>query len=333
VVAENSVGDEAHAGSCAIPSNSVRTVSQSAARCLIHRARIGVSVRTCLTLEPMRHRQGSTSLSLQSEETSEPARGSGKGLVVLVALLLVLLAGLGFLGYEILRRVDAVEQQVASLSARTNEVTSLSRQAMDRAVEAETSARAAAEGRQLAEAQTGEARQEADAARQEAITARETAARAQAEADQVRKKAEAEIDRLEAALGQIAETRRTALGLVMNLGSDYLKFEFDKAELRQEDRELLSRIAGILLTSQDYTISVNGHTDDVGSEAYNQKLSERRATAVRDYLVQAGLPAGILSVTGHGKALPLVPGRSEEARAKNRRVELGIASTRIRYGR
>jgi outer membrane protein OmpA-like peptidoglycan-associated protein len=282
----------------------------------------------------MRHRPGSTSLSLQSETTSEPARGSGKGFVVLVALLLVLLlAGLGFLGYEILRRVDAVEQQVASLSARTNEVTSLSRQAMDRAAEAETSARAAAEGRQLAEAQTGEARQEADAARQEATAARETAARAQAEADQVRKKAEAEIDRLEAALGQIAETRRTALGLVMNLGSDYLKFEFDKAELRQQDRELLSRIAGILLTSQDYTISVNGHTDDVGSEAYNQKLSERRATAVRDYLVQAGLPAEILSVTGHGKALPLVSGRSEEARAKNRRVELGIASTRIRYGR
>ena len=80
-----------------------------------------------------------------------------------------------------------------------------------------------------------------------------SAAQAQVEADRIRKQAEAEVGRLEQALGQIAETRRTALGLVMNLGSDYLKFEFDKAELRPEDRELLSRIAGILATSQDYT--------------------------------------------------------------------------------
>lgn len=287
----------------------------------------------------MRQKPGSTSLSLQDEETSETARGSRTGLLVAL-LLLLLLAGLGFLGYEIRRRADALERQLATVSARTEEAAALSRQALERAAHAEASARAAAEGRQLAETQTAEARQQADAARhetdaarQEATSARETAARAQAEAAQVRKKAEAELNRLEAALGQIAETRRTALGLVMNLGSDYLKFEFDKADLRQEDRELLSRIAGILLTSQDYTISVNGHTDDVGTQAYNQNLSERRAKAVRDYLVKAGLPAEILSVTGHGKALPLVPGSSEEARAKNRRVELAIASTRIRYGR
>ena len=63
-----------------------------------------------------------------------------------------------------------------------------------------------------------------------------------------------------------------------------MKFEFDKAFLRPQDKELLSRIAGILLTSHDYTISVNGHTDDVGSDAYNQRLSQRRAQAVRDYL-------------------------------------------------
>lgn len=281
----------------------------------------------------MRYKPSSTSLSLQSEETSEPARGRGRGLVVIVVFLIALLAGLGFFGYQMLQRTDAVERQIAALSAKADTTTALSRQAVERAAQAEASARAAAEGRQLAEAQTAEAREQADAARREATTARETAARAQAEADQVRQKAEAELNRLEAALGQIAETRRTALGLVMRLGSDYLKFDFDKADLRQEDRELLSRIAGILLTSQDYTVSVNGHTDDVGTEAYNQKLSERRAEAVRDYLVKAGLPAEILSVTGHGKSLPLVPGRSEEARAKNRRVELGIVSTRIQYGR
>jgi outer membrane protein OmpA-like peptidoglycan-associated protein len=272
-------------------------------------------------------------LSLQSEETTEPARGRGKGLVLLVILLLLSVAGLGFLAYQVLQRMSEVERQLASVSGKTDESAVLARQAMERAVAAEAAARAAAEGRQVAEAQTAEARQQADAALHEASGARETAARAQEEAALIRKKAETEVNRLEAALGQVAETRRTALGLVMNLGSDHLKFEFDKAELRPEDRELLSRIAGIILTSHDYTISVNGHTDDVGSEAYNQKLSERRAEAVRDYLVKSGLSADILSVTGHGKARPLVPGTSEAARAKNRRVELGLVNMQIRYGR
>jgi outer membrane protein OmpA-like peptidoglycan-associated protein len=277
--------------------------------------------------------QRSTGLNLQSDETSQPVRSRGRGLIVLVVLLIALVAGLGIFGYQVLRRMEAMERQVATLATQASEATTLSRQAMEQAASAEASARAAAEGRQLAEQQAADAAQDAGAARQEATSALETAARAQAEAASIRKKAEAEVNRLEAALGQIAETRRTALGLVMNLGSNYLKFEFDKALLRPEDRELLSRIAGIMMTSQDYTISVNGHTDDVGGVAYNQKLSERRAQTVRDYLVKAGLRPEILSVEGHGKSLPLVRANTEAARAKNRRVELGIVNTRIRYGR
>jgi outer membrane protein OmpA-like peptidoglycan-associated protein len=275
-----------------------------------------------------------TSLSLRSDDEREPVRGRGRGVLFFLLFLLILaLAGLGLLAYRILMRAEAVERQLAAVSAKADEAAALARQATERSNTAEAAARAAAEGRQLAEAQTAGARQEADAARQEATSAKETAAQAQAEAAAIRKKAEAEVNRLEAALGQVAETRRTALGLVMNLGEDHLKFEFDKADLRQQDRELLSRIAGIILTSHDYTISVNGHTDDVGSDAYNQVLSERRAQAVRDYLVKAGLPAQILTVQGHGKSLPLVRGTSEAARAKNRRVELGLVNTQIRYGR
>ena len=275
-----------------------------------------------------------TSLSLRSDDEKEPARGRGRGVLLFLLFLLILaLAGLGLLAYRILLRAEAVERQLAAVSAKADEAAALARQATERSNTAEAAARAAAEGRQLAEAQTAGARQEADAARQEATSAKETAAQAQAEAAAIRKKAEAEVNRLEAALGQVAETRRTALGLVMNLGSDHLKFEFDKADLRPEDRELLSRIAGIILTSHDYTISVNGHTDDVGSDAYNMALSERRAQAVRDYLVKAGLPAQILTVQGYGKSLPLVRGTSEAARAKNRRVELGLVNTQIRYGR
>jgi outer membrane protein OmpA-like peptidoglycan-associated protein len=280
-------------------------------------------------------------LSLRSDDEPDPKRSSGRGATgVLIALLLLLLAGFGWVGYELRRRALAIEAQLAAVSTETREAAERSRQALERAAQAEAAARAAAEGRQVAEAQTATARQEADtaqkdaaSAREEATTARDAAAKAQAEAERIRKQAEAEMNRLEDALSQVAETRRTALGLVMNLNSNYLKFEFDKADLRADDRELLSRVAGILLTSKDYTISVNGHTDDVGTAEYNQKLSERRAQAVRDYLVKVGVPAGIISVTGHGKSLPLVRGSTEEARAKNRRVELGIANTNIRYGR
>ena len=285
-------------------------------------------------------RQRSTSLNLQDDRPEAARRGSGRGVTLLVALLIVLLAALGLGGYEVMRRNQALEAQVARLAEESRQANPQARQALDRAVAAEGSARAAAEGRLVAEEKTAgamqeadTARQEADVARQEATSAKETAAKAQAEADRIRQQAEKEMRRLEDALSQVAETRRTALGVVMNLGSDYLKFEFDRAELRPEDRELLSRIAGILLTSQDYTVSVNGHTDDVGTDDYNKRLSERRAQVVRDYLVKAGLSAEIVSVTGHGKSLPLVKGTTDAARAKNRRVELGIASSRIRYGR
>ena len=285
-------------------------------------------------------RQRSTSLNLQDDRPEPVRRGSSRGVTLLVALLIVLLAALGLGGYEVMRRNQALEAQVARLAEESRQANSQAKEALDRAVAAEGSARAAAEGRLLAEEKTAgamqeadTARQDADVARQEATSAKETAAKAQAEAERIRQQAEKEMRRLEDALSQVAETRRTALGVVMNLGSDYLKFEFDKAELRPEDRELLSRIAGILLTSQDYTVSVNGHTDDVGTDDYNRRLSERRAQAVRDYLVKAGLSAEIVSVTGHGKSLPLVKGTTDAARAKNRRVELGIASSRIRYGR
>ena len=280
-----------------------------------------------------------TTLSIQSPEPSRSSRGGRAALVVLASILILLLGGLGFFGREALRRMDAVERQLAAVSAKADEAAAASRQAIERAAAAEASAavaavvrQAAEAGQHAAEAETTRAREEAGTARRQAASALEAAAQAQVEADRIRKQAEAEVNRLEQALGQVAETRRTALGLVMNLGSDYLKFEFDKAELRPEDRELLSRIAGILMTSQDYSVSVNGHTDDVGTEEYNQKLSERRAEAVRDYLVTAGVPADILEVVGHGKSLPLVRGNSEAARAKNRRVELAIATFKIQYG-
>ena len=279
----------------------------------------------------------STSLRLDEETPTPPRSQAG---VVVVVVLVVVLAAVGYLFYRVEHRATAVERQLASVSARMDEATAVSRQALEQATRAQAAARMAAEGRLAAETEATRARDESEssrseteAARREAAGERERAARAQAEAELIKKRAETELNRLQEALGQIAETRRTALGLVMNLGGDHLKFAFDKAELRPDDRELLSRIAGILIAATDYTISVNGHTDDVGSAEYNQELSERRAQAVYDYLKQAGLSPDILSVHGHGKSRPLVQGTSDAARAKNRRVELGIVNMRILTGR
>lgn len=277
---------------------------------------------------------------LESTESNEPAR-SGKGIVIAFSAFAVLLiAVLGFFGYHALNQLEAIDAKVDALSAQTEEATDRSTRALERALKAEAASVAAAEGRLLAEEQSREAEEESRVAQEEAVEARqiagiaiEEATKAKAEAERIRQEAEAEMTRLEEALGQVAETRRTALGLVMNLGSDYLKFDFDKSEIRPENRELLSRIAGILLTSNDYTVSVHGHTDDVGTQAYNQKLSEERAEAVRNYLIEAGLSEDIFTVKGFGKSQPLVKDTTEEARAKNRRVELGIVNTRIRYDR
>ena len=109
------------------------------------------------------------------------------------------------------------------------------------------------------------------------------------------------------------------------------RVDFDKAELRPENRELLSRIAGILLTSQGYRVQVFGHTDDVGSEQYNVELSRRRAAAVHHYLIHAGIDPEIISSEGFGKSSPLVPDTSPQARQKNRRVEVGIIDSVIDY--
>lgn len=276
-----------------------------------------------------------------SEHENEPSETNEGGRVlpwILTAVMLIALAAVAYLGYRIYDRLELMEARVAELNERASEATRSSERALEQASQAEENAKAAAEGRELAEAETARAKdaeatakEEAAAAKEDAVSAQEQAAAARAEAERIRKEAEEELSRLQEALSKIADTRRTALGLVMNLGEDSLKFDFDKSDLKPENRELLSRIAGILLTSSDTTISVNGHTDDVGTEEYNQKLSERRAQAVRDYLVEAGVPPDIITVRGWGKSKPLVQGTSPEARAKNRRVELGIVNSRINY--
>jgi outer membrane protein OmpA-like peptidoglycan-associated protein len=148
---------------------------------------------------------------------------------------------------------------------------------------------------------------------------------------EMRKEREAELDRMQQALNKVVETRRTANGMVISLPNSVFRFEFDKADLSQHNREILSRIAGILLASKAYGISIFGYTDDVGSPEYNKELSLRRAASVKDYLVQAGIDPGIINVKGYGATSPLAEGDSSASRAKNRRVEIALTDSSVRF--
>jgi len=103
-------------------------------------------------------------------------------------------------------------------------------------------------------------------------------------------------------------------------------FEFDSARLTATDKERLNTIATRLRQeAPSARLSVTGHTDSVGSDVYNQKLSERRAHSVTDYLVQSGVPqASFISVKGAGEAQPVADNKSPEGRAQNRRTEILI---------
>ena len=264
--------------------------------------------------------------------------------VIGAVLILALLAGIFV--YRGCNQLNALERQTAEVNEalksvlhRLEQVEKKTGQALDRAQAAELNALEAARGkdaadsaRRQAERDRAEARRKAEAAQEETRAAQEDARAAREESERIRREREAELNRLHEVLSGIVETRRTALGVVMNLGSDAVEFDFDKATLRPENRELLSRIAGVLLTSKGYRVQIHGHTDDIGSSEYNQRLSERRADAVRNYLVDAGIDPGIVSTKGHGKTSPVVPGTTPRARAKNRRVEIGIIDTTINYG-
>jgi OOP family OmpA-OmpF porin len=103
---------------------------------------------------------------------------------------------------------------------------------------------------------------------------------------------------------------------------DGVYFDFDKATLRPEGVAVLNDAAALLKTNDRVVVEVAGHTDSVGSEQYNQGLSERRANTVRDYLVSQGITATRLTARGYGEVQPVATNDTEEGRQLNRRVEL-----------
>jgi outer membrane protein OmpA-like peptidoglycan-associated protein len=128
----------------------------------------------------------------------------------------------------------------------------------------------------------------------------------------------------------ILETQETARGLIVNI-SDVL-FDFNKYTLKPGAREKMAKVSGILLAYPGLKIQLEGHTDSIGSDEYNQKLSEERAGAVREYLVSQGVPANTVTAIGFGKSQPVESNDTAAGRQKNRRVEMVVSGEPIGIG-
>ncbi len=177
------------------------------------------------------------------------------------------------------------------------------------------------------DAQTATAQTEADRLRRENDAQR---AAAQAELDNVggqKRQLEADEAGLRAQLllqfNAILQTRDTARGLIVNM-SDVL-FDTAKFSLRPEAREKLAKVAGIVEGHPGLRLAVEGHTDSVGGDDYNQQLSEQRGGSVRDYLVAQGMAGSSVTSEGFGKTRPVASNDSASGRQQNRRVELVIS--------
>lgn len=210
-------------------------------------------------------------------------------------------------------------------------------QAEQERLRAERATIEANQARQQAEQATAQAVQDkaaADAARAAALQLQQSA---QADADRSRmdvQKAEAEKaqlrERLRQQLNLILETRETARGLIVNI-SDVL-FDFNKYTLKPGAREKLAKVGGILLAYPGLKIQVEGHTDSVGTDEYNQKLSEARAGSVREYLSGQGVSGDAVTAVGFGKADPVASNDTAAGRQKNRRVEMVVSGAPIGIG-
>ena len=189
---------------------------------------------------------------------------------------------------------------------------------------------------------------DAQAATQHAVGAQADAERDRNNAQQQQRAAEADSDRNRAAAASsdaqfqqsvrdreelrarllqqfnlILETRDTARGLVVNM-SDVL-FDSGKYTLRPLAREKLAKISGIVLAYPSLKLAVEGNTDSVGTESFNQQLSEQRAEGVRSYLTHQGIPESSTTATGFGKNRPIASNDTSEGRQQNRRVELVVS--------
>ena len=224
------------------------------------------------------------------------------------------------------RRADAEEATKQAQAAKA--------EAERMKAEAEQAAQQAA----LAAQEAGRQKEEAERAKAEALAQQQALAeqtakaqQAAAQSEQLRQQAENEKQELRSRLLQqlnsILATHDSARGLIASM-SDVL-FKTGSVELLPGARERLAKISGIVLAYPSLHLQVEGHTDSVGTDEYNQQLSEKRASAVRDYLVQQSISADAIEARGFGKTEPVASNDTPEGRQQNRRVEMVISGDAI----
>jgi outer membrane protein OmpA-like peptidoglycan-associated protein len=200
------------------------------------------------------------------------------------------------------------QQQSAEAARQKAEAEKASAAALVQQQAAQAAADQAAKDRAAAQAQQRAAEAETEKARQAA---------AQAESEKAQLRAQ-----LLSQLNSILQTRDSARGLIVNM-SDVL-FDTGSYTLKPGAREKLAKISGIVLAHPGLSLQIEGHTDSVGGDDFNQQLSERRADSVRDFLAQQGVAPSSITAHGFGKTQPVASNDTPEGRQRNRRVELVV---------
>lgn len=136
-----------------------------------------------------------------------------------------------------------------------------------------------------------------------------------------RLEAEARAAKAQADLASLAAVKEEERGLVITLSGSVL-FVSDKSELLPAAQNRLNQVSDALLANKERKLTVEGHTDSQGSPSYNQQLSQRRADAVRSYLISRGYSSELIQAQGIGESRPVADNSSVEGRANNRRVEI-----------
>ena len=229
---------------------------------------------------------------------------------------------------------DAESKRRAEAETARAEAEQAKAEALKMKQEAEAAAKEAALQKAAAEKATAEAVAQQQLLAAETDKAKQAAAQSESlrqQAEKEKQQAENEKQELRARLLQqlnsILATRDSARGLVANM-SDVL-FRSASFELLPGARERLAKVSGIVLAYPTLHVAVEGHTDSVGTDDYNQQLSERRAQAVRDYFVQQGINSASVEAHGFGKTEPIATNDTAEGRQQNRRVELILSGDAI----
>lgn len=122
--------------------------------------------------------------------------------------------------------------------------------------------------------------------------------------------------------------RRDGENLVLSMPVEIL-FDFDSSKVKEGVKESLNILGKALAENRDIKIKIDGHTDYIGTEQYNLKLSIGRANSIKKYLIERGVPASNISIEGYGKQNPVANNSTEKGRAKNRRVEFIISRDKV----